>query len=60
MSFATREEDVTVTMYPGSVKMSASSDPKPASKVDTVCDAVRQALLELGEDRYVGEDRCVV
>ncbi|KAL5482011.1 hypothetical protein EMCRGX_G022290 [Ephydatia muelleri] len=48
-----KEEDVTVTMYPGPGKMSASSDPKPASKVDTVCDAVRQALLELGEDRFL-------
>ena len=57
MSFATREEDVTVTMYPGSGevsgKMASSSYPKPANKVDTVCNAVRQALLELGEDRYV-------
>ena len=61
-----REEDVTVTMYPGPEKVvvprpsskvdpgpSSKVDPGSSSKVDTVCNAVRQAMLELGEDRHV-------
>ena len=46
---------MTITMYPGSGKATAGTvDSKPLCKVDTVCNAVRQALLELGEDRHVG------
>ncbi|KAK7115940.1 elongator complex protein 1-like [Littorina saxatilis] len=57
-----QEDDVTVTMYTAAYNRTAASTPAPAglasqnkagrNKVDTVCDAVRQALELKGADRY--------
>ena len=58
--FVYRNEDVTQTMYPiphwsGSEPSQRQSRNEPVchSKVNTVCDAVREALHETGERRYV-------
>ena len=46
-----REEDVTVTMYTTAYNRAATSTPGKISKVDTICDAVRNILETLGPDR---------
>ena len=58
--FVYRNEDVTQTMYPipywsGSEPSQRQSRNEPVdhSKVNTVCDAVREALHETGERKYV-------
>ena len=50
--FTHREEDVTVTMYTAAYDREANSASTKTSKVDIVCDAVRQTLEEFDSDRY--------
>ncbi|KAJ3055398.1 hypothetical protein HK097_010674, partial [Rhizophlyctis rosea] len=51
-----RDEDVTKTMYPGSgkaVQTGAVGETVVAAKVNTVCTAMCNALVNLDEERYV-------
>lgn len=54
-SFPLREEDVTQTMYPGLGGRRGTKGGRRreegGSKVDRVCDAVREALEKLGENK---------
>ncbi|EDO37251.1 predicted protein [Nematostella vectensis] len=49
-----RDEDTTITMYgdfyPCATKRGSSSD---KTKIDTVCDACREALQNLGKEKYL-------
>lgn len=54
-----REEDVTKTMYPGlglsgdSGETGVGGEGGEGCKVDSVCDAVKRALVEIGENKYL-------
>ena len=45
-----RAEDVTVTMYTAAYQRTADGNEFP-NKVDTICDAVRQSLIDVDENR---------
>ena len=47
-----REEDVTETMYPRvGMDVGARQGGREGNKVDRVCDAMRQALVDMGESK---------
>ncbi|XP_067666360.1 elongator complex protein 1-like [Haliotis asinina] len=48
-----QEEDVTVTMYTAAYNRHPQPDSQVTSKVDTVCDHVREALTHLDRDKYL-------
>ena len=45
-----RAEDVTVTMYTVAYQRTADGNEFP-NKVDTICDAVRQSLIDVDENK---------
>lgn len=45
-------EDVTVTMYTVAYQRTADGNEFP-NKVDTICDAVRQSLIDVDENKYL-------
>lgn len=51
-----RQEDVSVTMYPEEVGKKQAITDANKNKVDSVCDAMRQALQKIDRNRY--ENNC--
>ena len=48
-----REEDVTQTMYRVTDRPAVSTTDGKKTKVDTLCDSVRQALLKISPEKSV-------
>ncbi|EDV26443.1 uncharacterized protein TRIADDRAFT_22184, partial [Trichoplax adhaerens] len=48
-----REEDVTITMYTAEQSRPSSSIPLTGSKIDKICDAVRESLTLINFNKYI-------